>query len=160
MRQDRVVAVVGPGAGATDELCALADEVGSLLARSGAVVVTGGLGGVMAAAARGARGAGGLVVGLLPGADRCATDEHLSVAIPTGFGEGRNVLVVRAADGVIAVGGSWGTLSEIALAQRRGIPVVCLAGWSVRDVGGEPLPLPRAESAADAVRLLAARLGW
>jgi uncharacterized protein (TIGR00725 family) len=74
------------------------------------------------------------------------------VVLPTGLGELRNALLVRAADAVIAVGGSWGTLSEIALARRTGVPVVCLGGWQVRDAAGEPVPLETADSPADAVR--------
>ena len=97
------------------------------LARGGFVVVNGGLGGVMEAAARGAREGGGIVIGLLPGDDRADANPHLTVAIPTGLGQARNALVVSAADAVVAVGGSWGTLSEIALARRAGKPVVCLA---------------------------------
>ena len=130
----RVVAVIGPGGDTFDELAALAEEVGRLLARREIVVVTGGLGGVMAAAARGARETGGLVLGLLPGDDRTDANPELSVAIPTGLGQGRNALVVGAADGVIAVGGSWGTLSEIALARRTGNP------WSACAGGEWPMP--------------------
>ena len=81
---------------------------------------------------------GGIVVGLLPGADRAQGDRHLTVAIPTGLGELRNGLVVRAADVVVAVGGSWGTLSEVALAVRTGVPVVAIEGWRVGDGAGEP----------------------
>lgn len=145
-----VVAVIGPGE-ASDELCALAREVGCRLAEAGAVVVTGGLGGVMAAAAEGARSAGGLVIGVLPGNDRTAANDHVSVAIPTGLGQARNAVVVGSADAVIAVGGSWGTLSEIALARRTGTPVVGLRGWSVRDEAGRAVELATAGSAADAV---------
>ena len=119
----RYVAVVGPGEARPEEVAA-AREVGRLLAEAGAVVLTGGLGGVMAAATEGASAAGGLTVALLPGTDRSVSSA--TVAIPTGLGEMRNALLVRAADAVIAVGGSWGTLSEIALAQRTGVPLVCL----------------------------------
>lgn len=128
------VAVVGPGDAGPPE-CAAAERVGRLLAGHGAVLVCGGLGGVMGAAARGARAGGGLSVGLLPGYDRGAADPHLTVALPTGLGQLRNGLVVAAADAVIAVGGSWGTLSEIALALRTGRPVVALGGWQVSGTG-------------------------
>jgi uncharacterized protein (TIGR00725 family) len=144
------VAVVGPGERAGPDECAVAREVGRLLAEQGAVVLTGGLGGVMAAAVEGASSAGGLTVGLLPGADR-GVGHTSSVLIPTGLGELRNGLVVRGADAIIAVGGSWGTLSEIALALRSGVPVVCVGGWSVRDANGVPVPLETAATAADAV---------
>jgi uncharacterized protein (TIGR00725 family) len=145
----RYVAVVGPGDGATGEDVVAAYEVGRLLAEAGAIVLTGGLGGVMDAAMDGAAAAGGLTVGLLPGTDRSLSSA--TVAIPTGLGELRNALLVRAADAVIAVGGSWGTLSEIALAMRTGVPIVCLGGWNVIDVAGTPLELPSADSPAAAV---------
>ena len=109
-------------------------EVGRLLASQGVVVVTGGLGGVMEAASRGARSAGGLVVGVLPGLDREAANEWVSVAIPTGLGELRNGLVVRACDALIAVGGGYGTLSEIALALKAGKPVVGIGSWAIDGV--------------------------
>lgn len=146
------VAVVGP-ADAGEPLLTWAHAVGAGLAERGAVVVTGGLGGVMAAACRGARQAGGLTVGLLPGTRRVDGNEHLSVALPTGMGEGRNVLVVRASDAVVAVGGSWGTLSEVALALRTGIPVVALGGWQVADASGRPLRVPAAATPQEAVQL-------
>src|SRR5688500_6166545 len=111
------VAVVGPGDATADE-AATAEEVGRLLGEAGATVVCGGLGGVMAAAARGARAAGGVSVGILPGADRAAADPAMAVVIATGLGEARNAVVVSAADSVIAIGGAYGTLSEIALALR------------------------------------------
>jgi uncharacterized protein (TIGR00725 family) len=131
------VAVVGP-ADAPDDLCAEAEEVGALLGAAGAVVVTGGLGGVMAAASRGARSGGGTTLGLLPGRDRAAANPWVDVAVPTGLGEGRNALVVAAADAVIAVGGSWGTLAEVALATRTGKRVVALHGWQILDAAGRP----------------------
>jgi uncharacterized protein (TIGR00725 family) len=98
------------------------------------VVVCGGLGGVMEAACRGAREAGGLTVGILPGLDRSAANPYVEVALPTGLGEGRNLLVVRAADALIAVGGGYGTLSEIALALKAGKPVVGLGSWEIEGV--------------------------
>jgi uncharacterized protein (TIGR00725 family) len=142
----RYVAVIGP-ADADEAVREAAREVGRMLAERGAVVVCGGLGGVMDAAAQGAREAGGVAVGILPGIDRAGASAHLTVAIATGLGEARNALVVRAADAVIAVGGSWGTLSEVALAMRTGVPVVSLRGWSV-PAGSGP---PEAQSAVEAV---------
>jgi uncharacterized protein (TIGR00725 family) len=127
------VAVVGPGDASTEQE-ALAEEVGRLLARRGAVVVCGGLGGVMEAACRGARGEGGTTVGILPGFDRGAANPHVSVAVATGLGEARNALVVRAADALVAVGGAYGTLSEIALALKAGKPVVGLGTWGIDGV--------------------------
>ncbi len=125
------VAVVGSGDCGPDEE-QLAEEVGRRLAEAGALVVTGGLGGVMAAACRGALAAGGTTVGLLPGENREGANRWLSVALATGLGEGRNVLVVRAADALVAVGGEYGTLSEIAFALKIGRPVVGLATWELR----------------------------
>jgi uncharacterized protein (TIGR00725 family) len=145
------VAVVGPGDGATTDDLAAADEVGRLLAAAGAIVLTGGLGGVMAAATEGARMAGGVTVALQPGPVRAPSSA--TVVIPTGLGELRNALLVRAADAVIAIGGSWGTLSEIALARRAGVPLVCVGGWEVRDGSGAVFDLPHAQSPAEAVAL-------
>jgi uncharacterized protein (TIGR00725 family) len=137
------VAVVGPGRAAPDEL-ARAEEVGAGLAAAGAVVVTGGLGGVMEAACRGARSRRGLTLGLLPGADRSEANGWVEVAVATGLGELRNGLVVRASDAVVAVGGGAGTLSELGFALKLGRPVVGLGTWEVAGV-------PRAADPADAV---------
>ena len=124
------VAVVGPGTAEPEEERD-AETIGRALATGGAVVVCGGLGGVMAAACRGAHEAGGVTLGLLPGSERSAGNPWLSVAVPTGMGELRNGLVVRAADVVVAVGGGFGTLSEIALALKLGRPVVGLGTWDI-----------------------------
>jgi uncharacterized protein (TIGR00725 family) len=111
-----------------------AEAVGRELAARGAVVVCGGLGGVMEAACRGAKEAGGRTVGILPGTDRAAANAFVDVAIPSGLGEARNALVVRAADALIAVGGGYGTLSEIALALKAGKRVVGLDSWDIEGV--------------------------
>ncbi len=137
------VAVIGPG-DATSQQTRNAEEIGRKLAEGGAIVVCGGLGGVMEAACRGASGAAGTTVGLLPGTDRDTANEWVQIAIPTGLGELRNGLVIRAADTVIAVGGAYGTLSEIALALRAGIPVIGLNTWEIEGI-------ERVESADDAV---------
>jgi uncharacterized protein (TIGR00725 family) len=134
----RWIGVVGPGESARPTDLAAAEEVGAGLAAAGAVLVCGGLGGVMEAACRGARSRGGTTVGLLPGLDREAANGWVTIAIPTGLGEARNALVVRSADALIAIGGGWGTLSEIALALKTGRPVVGLSTWApARD--GEPV---------------------
>lgn len=125
-----VVAVVGSGEEPSDT----AFEVGRLLALGGAVVVTGGLGGVMESASSGASSADGVVVGLLPGSDRSAANPFVTVALPTGLGELRNGLVVRACDAMVAVGGGYGTLSEIALALKAGKPVVGIGSWAIDGV--------------------------
>jgi len=127
------IAVIGASAPSEPQARA-AEEVGRALGGAGAVVVTGGGGGVMAAASRGARDAGGLTVGLLPGLDRTAANEWVSVALPTGLGELRNGLIIRAADAAIAVGGAYGTLSEIALALAAGLGVVGLDTWEIDGV--------------------------
>lgn len=140
------IGVIGPGSGATPEEINTAHEVGELLAEAGHVVVTGGLDGVMEAASRGAFEAGGTSVGLLPGRERVDGNRYLTVSIPTGMGEMRNALLVRTADAIICVGGSWGTLSELALAVRTAVPVVVLDGWDL------PVEGPTsAKSAAEAV---------
>ncbi|NKX53058.1 TIGR00725 family protein [Arthrobacter mobilis] len=145
--------VVGPGEEAADGECAAAYEVGRLLAQAGAVVVTGGLDGVMAAASRGAFEHGGVTVGILPGADRAAANPYLTVSLPTGMGQLRNALLVRSCDALVAVGGSWGTASEIALACRTGVPVYTIGGWRFDAAG--PVPVASAEEAVR--RLLAGR---
>ena len=139
MRDQRYVAVVGPSEATPEEL-ARAEEVGRLLAARHAVVVCGGLGGVMEAVARGASSADGTVLGILPGSDRADANEHVTVAVTTGLGEMRNPLVVRAADAVVAVGGAYGTLSEIAFALRTGVPVVGIGTWDLDDVIDAPDP--------------------
>ncbi len=127
------VAVVGAG-DADPGLAATAELVGQGLAEAGAVIVCGGLGGVMAAACRGARSAGGTTIGLLPGTDRRAANQWVQIAIPTGLGELRNGLIIRAVDVVVAVGGEYGTLSEVALALKTRVPVVGLGTWEIRGV--------------------------
>lgn len=148
------VAVCGPRE-CSAEHAALAREVGTLLAGAGATVICGGGDGVMAAVAAGARSAGGLVVGIRPGHDRADASPDLSVTIVTNLGEARNAVIVWSADAVIAVGGSWGTLSEIALAQRRGgVPVVVVDGWRVIGADGAPVAgIHYVDSAQDAVAL-------
>ena len=129
-----------------------AETVGRLLAEAGAVVVCGGLGGVMAAACRGAAEAGGTTVGILPGSSRTDANPWVAVALPTGLGEARNALVVRTVDALVAVGGGYGTLSEIGLALRTGTPVVGLGTWELAR-GGRPDPgVERVDSAEEAVR--------
>lgn len=151
-QQPLYVAVVGAGDADAPDV-ATAAEVGRMLAEAGATVVTGGLGGVMEAASRGAHEAGGVVVGILPGDDRRSANRYVTVAVPTGLGEARNTLVVRSADVVIAVGGEFGTLSEIAFARKLGIPVVGLRTWELTRADGTDADLLRARDAADAVRL-------
>jgi uncharacterized protein (TIGR00725 family) len=149
------LAVVGAGrCGA--RVRGLAREVGAEVARAGAVLLTGGRGGVMAAASAGARAAGGLTVGILPGTDAAASPPNpaVEVAVFTGIGQARNQVLVLSAAAVVAVGGGWGTLSEIALALKFRVPVVALKGWNLRRPDGltDPL-LSHARTPADAVAL-------
>jgi len=148
--------VIGPGR-SDDRIAGLAEEVGAGLARAGFTLVTGGAFGAMEAASRGAKQAGGTVVGLLPGTDRSEANEWSDVTIATGIGHARNLGVVASADVVVAVGGEWGTLSEIGLAGVVGRPVVLLAGWRLEHAAGMPSEVAYAEDPAQAV-VLADRL--
>ena len=147
------ISVIG-AANADDALARSAEAVGRRLAERGAVVVSGGRGGVMAAASRGSREAGGRAVGILPGADAEASPPNPDVdtVVFTGLGQARNLCVVLSGAAVIAIGGGWGTLSEIALARKHGIPVVTLDSWSLDVPDGEE-PLVRADSPEAAVDL-------
>ena len=116
------------------------------------MVVCGGLGGVMEAACRGARGAGGRTLGILPGLDRSAANPFVDVAVATGLGEARNALVVRAADALVAIGGGYGTLSEVALALKAMKPVVGLGSWEIEGVRPADAAAPAVEAALAAVR--------
>ena len=147
-----MIAVVGPGDTTDPAILDAAEQVGRLVAEAGHAVVTGGLGGVMAAASRGAAHAGGRVVALLPGADKAAANVSADIVVATGLGQARNVVVVHSAEAVIAVGGSWGTLSEVALAMRIGRPVVWLHGWSVTGPA-EAVPVAATPEAAAAAVL-------
>jgi uncharacterized protein (TIGR00725 family) len=141
--------VIGSGS----EHVARAEEVGRLLAERGCTVVTGGLGEVMAAAARGAKSAGGTTIGILPGESRSTANEWIDHAVVTGLGHARNFAVAASGDAVIAVGGSWGTLAEIAFAMRLDRPVVILEpGWQLEGVD-------RAGTPAEAVELVLSRAG-
>jgi len=138
---------------ARPEMCCLAEEIGHEVARRGAVLVCGGLGGVMEAASRGAAEAGGTVVAILPGARAEEANPYVTVPVVTGLGEARNVIVVRTSDALVAVGGSYGTLSEIAYALKLGVPVVGLATWELSRPGLEQDPILRARDAREAVEL-------
>jgi len=146
----RQIGVIGAG-NSDDEIASIAYAVGVEIARAGAVLVCGGLGGVMEAASRGAREAGGRTVGILPGPDRSAANPSIEIAIPTDMGHARNAIVVRASDALIAVGGAYGTLSEIALALKMGKPVVGLQSWEIPGVLS-------ARDAADAICLILSSL--
>lgn len=134
---DLYISVIGAGQ-ATAEQYSLAEEVGRRVAEAQAVLVCGGLGGVMAAAARGAKEAGGRTLGILPGHDRSEGNPYLDMVVTTGMGHARNLAVVSSGDAVIAVGGEYGTLSEIGLAAKVGRPVVLLGGWRLQRDDGTP----------------------
>lgn len=148
------LAVVG-SANCDARTAALAEEVGREIGRRGAVLICGGRGGVMEAACRGARSAGGTTVGILPGADRSQANPYVDVPIVTGLGEARNALVVRSAEAVIAVSGGYGTLSEIALALKMGRPVVGLETWELNHPGpaSQGLDVVRVGSPVEAVEM-------
>ncbi len=145
------VSVIGGSSADAREL-AWAEEVGRLLAGRGVVLICGGLGGVMEAACRGAKSAGGLTVGILPQAERDAGNAFLDVAVATGMGYARNAAVAYSGDACIAIGGSSGTLSEIAYATVKRVPVVSLGSWRLdeRELSHGMKPLI-AETPADAV---------
>lgn len=145
------VAVIGAGV-ANRETAALAEEVGQRLAEQDVVLVCGGLGGVMEAAARGARKAGGTTVGILPGMGPQEANAYIDIAVVTGLSHARNAIVVRSAGAVIALPGEYGTLSEIALALKMGIPVVGLKAWG--DLGGVAYAETAAEAVEKALRFL------
>ncbi len=151
------VAVVGGGR-ADEATCAVAESLGRELARRGAVVVCGGLGGVMEAACRGAKAEGGTTLGILPTDDRRSANPYVDLAVATGMGEGRNVVVARTADVVVAVAGEFGTLSEIALALRMGKPVVGLSTWGLTRDGQPVDAVVPADGPADAAALAFAQV--
>ncbi len=138
------------GSGAEHEPAA--EEVGRLLAEHRCTVVCGGLGEVMAAAARGAKGAGGTTIGILPGESRREANEWIDHVVVTGIGHARNLAVVASGDGVIAVGGSWGTLAEIGFARRLGRPTVVLEpGWQIEGIARADSPRSAVERVLELV---------
>jgi uncharacterized protein (TIGR00725 family) len=145
-----ILGVIGES-NCSEELYRMAEEVGRLAAERGAVVACGGLSGVMEAACRGARAAGGITLGFLPGVDRESANPFVTLPIPTGMGEARNVLVVRAADALVAVGGRFGTLSEIALALKLGKPLVGLRTWGLVHDGKPLKPFSEGDTPEEAV---------
>jgi len=154
-----IVAVIGGSAPTPEEVVA-AKAVGRALAAGDAILICGGRGGVMAAACRGAKAAGGLTVGILPGTDRGEANPYVDIPIVTGIGEARNAIITRTAQAVIAIGGSYGTLSEIGFALAFGVPVVGLGTWEAKREGHPPVPILHAatpEEAASRALALARR---
>jgi hypothetical protein len=147
------IGVIGAG-DCSPKMVSLAEDVGRRIALKGAALITGGLGGVMEAASRGAKSAGGLTIGILPGCSRREANDYVDIAIVTGLSHARNVLVVRSSDIVISIAGGFGTLSEIAFALKMGKPVVGLKTW-------DKIPgVFQAEGAEEAVAQAFAYLGW
>lgn len=144
------IAVIGAGE-CSDGICEAAETIGYLIAANGATLICGGLGGVMEAACRGAKEAGGMTVGIIPGLD--GGNRHLDVVIRTGLGHARNILIVQSADAVIAVGGGYGTLSEIAVALKIGKPVLGHLTWDIEGVFGCITPEEAVLTAVRAARL-------
>jgi len=150
-KRKSIIAVIGGGQPSTQE-SRLAEEVGRELARQGVILVCGGLGGVMEAACRGASAEGGVTIGILPGDTSKMANPFVQIPIVTGIGYARNISVVKSAQAVIAVGGSYGTLSEIAYALQSSIPVIGLNTWSLSRNGLPDNSIISADNPADAVR--------
>ncbi len=150
LKKNRFIAVIGGGECSTEE-AGIAEEVGRQIARQGAILICGGLGGVMEAACRGASSEGGTTIGILPGDDRKSANPYVQIPIATGIGYARNAAVVKSAQAVIAIDGVYGTLSEIGFALQSGIPVIGLNTWELSRAGEIDSSIIRASSPADAV---------
>jgi len=152
MKKGPFISVIGASNSCTAEERQLAEEVGRELARRGAILICGGLDGVMEAACRGAASEGGLTVGILPGNQREDANPYVTIPIVTGIGYARNSIVAKSGQAVIAIGGSYGTLSEIAYALQDNIPVIGLGTWSLATSEGPDKSIIMAKDAADAVK--------
>jgi len=148
--EKKFIAVIGGGQPSAEE-ARMAEEVGRELARREAILVCGGLGGVMEAACKGAQSEGGLTIGILPGESRQAANPYVQIPIVTGMGYARNVAVVKSSQAVIAIGGSYGTLSEISHALQSGIPVIGLNTWSLSKNGKQDNSIIPAQNPVEAV---------
>jgi len=142
----RIIGVIGAGT-ADASLIGIAQEVGRLIANRAALLVCGGLGGVMEAAARGAKAAGGTTIGILPQATKEMVNPYIDVPVATGFGEGRNIVLVRTSDALIAIGGEYGTLSELAFALKMGKPVIGINTWDIQGITKADTPEAAVDSA-------------
>jgi uncharacterized protein (TIGR00725 family) len=150
MTKQKFIAVIGGSQASASEL-KTAELVGREIARAGAALVCGGMGGVMEAACKGASQEGGITIGILPGDNRLSANEFVKIPIATGIGYARNVAVVKSAQAVIAVGGSYGTLSEIGHALQSGLPVIGLETWGISRKGKDKSPIIEAKTPAEAV---------
>lgn len=151
-KRRKTVSIIG-GAKCSKTDCKIAEEIGYLLGKRDIVIVCGGRGGVMEAACRGAQRAGGITIGILPGQDGSAGNPFLDIAIPSGMGHSRNMLVAQAAEVVIAIGGGYGTLSEIGIALKMGRIVIGVDTWEAIDKSGKKIKIIPARDANEAVDL-------
>ena len=149
----KIIGVIGGGT-AGEETLRLAEETGRLIAERGFLLVCGGMGGVMEAAARGAKEAGGMTIGILPSPDRRTANPYIDIPIATSFGEARNLIIVRTADILIAIGGEYGTLSEIAFALKMEKPVIGLHTWDIPGVIKAGSPAEAMEIAGETLAAL------
>jgi uncharacterized protein (TIGR00725 family) len=140
----KIIAVIG-GSEVDRKDLKIAEEVGSLIGKKGAVLITGGMGGVMEAASRGAKQSGGLVIGILPTADRESANPYVDIPILTGLGEVRNTIIARTCDCAIAISGKYGTLSEIAYCMMFKKPVIGIHTWKIN------APIIKAKTAQEAI---------
>ena len=150
INKQKFVAVIGGNQCSPDGKC-VAEEVGRELAKRGAILVCGGLGGVMEASCRGAYSAGGMTIGILPGDSRQAANPYVQIPIVTDIGYARNIIVVKSSQAVIAIDGNYGTLTEISYALQNGIPVIGLNTWALAKNGQSDTSIILAKSPADAV---------
>jgi uncharacterized protein (TIGR00725 family) len=147
MQKNKIyIGVIGAG-DCSEDVYKLGEEAGERIAKAGAVLVCGGLGGVMEAASKGAKKQGGITIGILPGIEKSHANSYIDFPIVTGLGEGRNLLVIRNSDAVIALPGEFGTLSEIAFSLKLGKPVIGLSTWDVSE------KIIKAKNAEEAVRI-------
>lgn len=160
-KQKMVIGIIGSSSIAPGEDL-LAQEVGERLAEEGVIIICGGLGGVMESSCRGAKKANGITIGILPGASAKDANPYIDIPIPTGIGEARNLIIIRASSSIVAIGGGYGTLSEIAFALRLGVPVIGLKTWelekislpspSMAGLGKEAINIIQVKTAEDAVK--------
>jgi uncharacterized protein (TIGR00725 family) len=153
----KTIGVIGESE-ATEENYSYAYEVGKLIGKSGAALVCGGLSGVMEAACKGAKETGGLTIGILPMLEKGGANPYVDIPIPTGIGYARNVIVVRSSDAIIAVGGKYGTLSELGFALDGGVPVIGLNTWRLKDYKGATPPIQVVKTPEEAVRAALAKV--
>lgn len=158
-KRRKLISIIG-GADCSENEYKIAEEVGYLLGKRDVVIVCGGRGGVMEAACRGAQRAGGITIGFLPGQDASTGNPYLDIVIPTGMGHNRNILVAQAAEVVIAIGGGYGTLSEIGIALKTGRIVIGIDTWEAVDKSGKAIKIIPARDAQSAVELALENLSF